>query len=307
MPKWLKIYLSGALMGAADVVPGVSGGTVAFILGVYDRLIAALSGVNKDSISMLFKGDFEGLWRHFDGAFLCTLGAGIVTSIFLIAGVITHLLAEYPTFVWSFFFGLILASAVFLLQQIKGFTGRHLLALFVGVFVGASLSLLVPTRLETSHLMVFLAGMIAICAMILPGISGSFLLLIMGLYGYVLSAVKGLDLLVIGVFAAGALVGLLSFSKLLNYMLKKAHAMTLSILTGIMLGALVKVWPWKETLRWELVGDKKLPVESHLMLPWQLSDYQFSTDFLLPMVFILVGILVVFCPHYIYLRNEDKS
>ncbi|BFM51062.1 DUF368 domain-containing protein [Marinomonas sp. THO17] len=306
MPKWLKIYLSGALMGAADVVPGVSGGTVAFILGVYDRLIAALSGVNKNSVSMLFKGDFKGLWRHFDGTFLFTLGAGIVTSIFLIAGVITHLLAEYPIFVWSFFFGLILVSAIFLLQQIKGFAGRHLVALLVGIVIGASVSLLVPTRMEASHLMVFLAGMIAICAMILPGISGSFLLLIMGLYGYVLSAVKNLDLLIISIFACGALIGLLSFSKLLNLMLKKAHAMTLSILTGIMLGALVKVWPWKETLRWEQIGNNNLPVESHLMMPWQLSNYHFTTDFLLPMVFILMGILVVFCPRYIYLRNEDK-
>ena len=180
MPKWLKVYLSGVLMGAADVVPGVSGGTIAFIVGVYDRLIAALSGVNKTSFSLLMKGDIKALWRHFDGAFLLPLGAGIVTSIFLIAGLITHLLAVYPLYLWSFFFGLILASAYFLINQIEDFSVRHLGGLIVGVVLGASLSLLVPTQLNTSLLMVFFSGMIAICAMILPGISGSFLLLMMG-------------------------------------------------------------------------------------------------------------------------------
>ncbi|AEF55630.1 DUF368 domain-containing protein [Marinomonas posidonica] len=307
MPKWLKIYLSGVLMGAADVVPGVSGGTVAFIVGVYDRLIAALSGVNKDSIQMLFKGDVKALWRHFDGGFLLALGAGVVTSIFLIAGLITHLLAVYPTYLWSFFFGLILASAVFLLKQVNHFSVRHGVVLIVGIIAGASLSLLVPTSMSTSSPMVFVAGMIAICAMILPGISGSFLLLIMGMYSFVLNAVKSFDLTVIIIFAAGALVGLLSFSKLLNYLLNKAHAMTLSFLTGIMLGALVKVWPWKETLSWEQIGDKKIPVETNLILPWQASSYQFLNDLAVPMAFILVGVLMVFYASYIYLRNEDKS
>lgn len=307
MPKWLKIYLSGVLMGAADVVPGVSGGTVAFIVGVYDRLIAALSGVNKDSIQMLFKGDVKALWRHFDGGFLLALGAGVVTSIFLIAGLITHLLAVYPTYLWSFFFGLILASAVFLLKQVKSFSVRHGIALIVGISAGASLSLLVPTTMNTSNFMVFFAGMIAICAMILPGISGSFLLLIMGMYGFVLNAIKSFDLTVIIIFAAGALVGLLSFSKFLNYLLHKAHAMTLSFLTGIMLGALVKVWPWKVTISWEQVGDKNIPVETDLIWPWQVPNYQLLNDLVVPMAFILVGVLMIFCASYIYLRNEDKS
>jgi putative membrane protein len=307
MPKWLKVYLSGVLMGAADVVPGVSGGTIAFILGVYDRLIGALSGVNKDSLGMLVKGDVKALWRHFDGAFLLSLGAGIITSIILIAGVITHLLVVYPIYLWSFFFGLILASAYFLINQIVGFSWRHFGGLMVGVVLGASLSLLVPTQLNTSLVMVFFSGMIAICAMILPGISGSFLLLIMGMYGFILSAIKSFDIAVILVFSAGALIGLLSFSKVLHYLLGHARSMTLSFLTGTMLGALVKVWPWKITDTWSVIGDKKLPLEEHLILPWDLPNFYWLTDFLLPSVFIFIGFLSVVLISYIFLRNSTNS
>lgn len=306
MPNWLKVYLGGVMMGAADVVPGVSGGTIAFILGLYDRLINALSGVNKDSIKLLLKGDFKGLWGHFDGRFLLPLGLGILTSIFAIAGLITHLLATYPEYLWSFFFGLILASAYFLISQIHAFSSRHFACLVVGIAVGAAISLIVPTQLSTSYPIVFVSGMIAICAMILPGISGSFLLLMMGMYGFILGAVKSFDLLIIAIFACGALIGLLSFSKVLNYLLKHAKQVTLSALTGIMLGALVKVWPWKVTDSWVIIGDKKLPVEEHLILPWQLMSYQISTDLLLPLVFILLGFFSVFLISYVSLRKIYK-
>lgn len=293
MPKWLRIYFSGVLMGAADVVPGVSGGTIAFILGIYDRLIGALSGVNTQSVALLRKGDLKALWHHFDGAFLLTLGAGVVTSIFLLAGVITHLLVEYPSYLWSFFFGLILASAYFLISQIAYFSWRHFFVVLIGVAFGASLSLLVPTQFDTSLTMVFFSGVIAICAMILPGISGSFLLLIMGMYGFILSAIKNLDFVVIFTFAVGAVIGLLSFSKILNLLLLRARSMTLSLLTGIMLGALVKVWPWKVADAWSVVGDKKIPTNETLVLPWQLADYVWLSDLLLPCSFILAGLLSV--------------
>ncbi|MGO3739675.1 MAG: DUF368 domain-containing protein [Marinomonas foliarum] len=306
MPKWLKVYLSGVLMGAADVVPGVSGGTIAFILGVYERLINALSGVNKDSLCMLFKGNVKALWQHFDGAFLLSLGAGIVTSIFLLAGLITHLLLEYPSYLWSFFFGLILASAYFLISQIEGFTHRHFAGLIVGIAIGTSLSLLVPTQLNTSLIMVFFSGMIAICAMILPGISGSFLLLMMGMYGFILSAVKSVDLAVIATFAAGALIGLLSFSKILRYLLNHVRSMTLSVLTGVMLGALVKVWPWKVTDEWALIGDKKYPIQEHLILPWNGINFYWPMDFLLPVVFVFMGFLSVVLISYIFLRKDTN-
>ena len=306
MPKWLKIYVSGLLMGAADVVPGVSGGTVAFILGVYERLISALSGVNKESLKMLFKGEIKALWSHFDGTFLLVLGSGILTSIVLIAGVITHLLEAYPSYLWGFFFGLILASACFLLKQIEGFTWRHLSVMLIGIVIGASLSLLVPIQAETSLVMVFFSGMIAICAMILPGISGSFLLLMMGMYGFILSAIKTVDLPIITVFSLGALIGLLSFSKVLSYLLQHARSITLAALTGVMLGALVKVWPWKIIEESLGMSDKNMPFQEHLVLPWQLPNYYFWTDLVYPTLCISVGFLSVFLISNIILRNLDK-
>lgn len=306
MPKGLKIYFSGLLMGAADVVPGVSGGTIAFILGVYDRLISALSRVNKESVNMLLKADFRALWRHFDGTFLLLLGSGVVTSIFLLAGVVTYLLEVYPSYLWSFFFGLILASAKLLVDQIHEFNWRHCVVMLLGISIGMSLSLLVPTQFNTSLVMVFLSGMVAICAMILPGISGSFLLLMMGMYGFILSAIKSFDLLVISVFAAGALIGLLSFSKVLNYLLNKARYMTLAALTGVMLGALVKVWPWKVVTEWMVFSDKKIPLKESLVLPWELPNFLFWTDFVYPSLFILLGFLSVILISYIFLRNSDK-
>lgn len=307
MLRWLKIYMSGLLMGAADIVPGVSGGTIAFILGIYDRLIQALSEVNKDSIELLLKGDVKTLWHHFDGAFLLVLGSGILTSIFLFAGVLSHLLVVYPSYLWSFFLGFILAAAYFLINQIVDFGLRHFYLLVAGAAVGASLSLLVPTQLNTSLVMVFFSGMIAICAMILPGLSGSFLLLMMGMYGFILSAIKSLDIVVIIVFASGALIGLLSFSKVLHYLLSHARSMTLSALTGVMLGALVKVWPWKVQDAWRIVNNKKVSFEERLVLPWELPNFYFWTDLILPLSCILIGFLSIFFISYISLRNSGKA
>ncbi|MEO9273918.1 DUF368 domain-containing protein [Marinomonas sp. 5E14-1] len=306
MPKGLKIYLSGLLMGAADVVPGVSGGTIAFILGVYDRLISALSRVNKDSVKLLLKADFKALWLYFDGIFLVLLGSGILTSVFILAGLVTYLLDVYPSYLWSFFFGLILASAKLLINQIQEFNWRHFLIMMLGAGVGMSLSLLVPTQFDTSLSMVFFSGMVAICAMILPGISGSFLLLIMGMYGFILSAIKSFDLLVISVFSAGALIGLLSFSKILNYLLNRVRFMTLAALTGVMLGALVKVWPWKVVTEWGLFSGKKIPLKDCLVLPWDVPNFHFLTSFAYPVLFVLVGFLSVILISYIFLRNSDK-
>ncbi|WCN08511.1 DUF368 domain-containing protein [Marinomonas mediterranea] len=294
MPKWLKTYLSGVLMGAADVVPGVSGGTIAFIVGIYDRLIHALSGVNKASVIMLFKGDIKGLWQHFDLGFLLVLAAGILTSIVSLAGIITHALSDYPIWVWSFFFGLILASAWMLAREFNLYNRKNVLSLFVGVVVGASLSMLVPMHISLSLSLVFFAGMIAICAMILPGISGSFLLLMMGLYGDILLSIKEFNIVVIAVFGCGALVGLLSFSKLLNWMLSRYRELSMAMLTGVMLGALVKVWPWKEVTDVMVVGDKQVPVSEALLLPWNLEHYSMFGDFLGPLCVLLLGLFSVF-------------
>ncbi|SBS24558.1 hypothetical protein MAQ5080_00024 [Marinomonas aquimarina] len=303
MPKWLKIYLSGVLMGAADVVPGVSGGTMAFIVGIYDRLIHALSGVNGTSLKMLCKGDVKGLWQHFDGAFLLTLLLGIATSIFGIASIVTTLLLEYPVWLWSFFFGLILSSAYILIHEMKRFKWQHGVVMLLGIAVGAVLSMLVPTQVDTGLGMVFVSGMIAICAMILPGISGSFILLMMGMYGFIITAVKDLNGVVMAIFALGALLGLLSFSKLLNWLLQHAKSITLALLTGVMLGALVKVWPWKQAISYIEIGHKRVPSEEQLLLPWQMLNYDLVDGLLIPCALIFLGAALVYSAHYISLQK----
>lgn len=307
MLKWFKIYVSGIFMGAADVVPGVSGGTIAFILGIYDRLINALSGVNTDSIRWLLTGQIRKLWQHFDGTFLCVLGAGILTSILVFAQVITYWLETYPVFLWSFFFGLILASAVYLIAQIERFKSPQLLALMLGGCVGVAASIMVPTQIAVSTGMIFISGMIAICAMILPGISGSFILLMLGMYGPVMQAIKTLQFDVIGIFASGAVVGLLSFSKILKWLLDRYHAITLSGLTGIMLGALVKVWPWKETKEWIQLGDKQVSAVEALIFPWQQHTFVLLDDVLLPLLCLLTGIMSVVLINYIFLPKKQTA
>ena len=183
MPEWLRVYLSGVLMGAADIVPGVSGGTIAFIVGIYDRLIGALSQVNGEALRLLRQRNFKGIWQHFDGTFLLVLVLGIGSSIFTLAGVMSELLANSPILLWSFFFGLILASAYILLKMIPQKHSATWFLMLLGVVIGAILSLLVPTQVTVNTPMVFFSGVIAICAMILPGISGSFILLMLGMYG----------------------------------------------------------------------------------------------------------------------------
>ncbi|MFT2112235.1 DUF368 domain-containing protein [Marinomonas sp. 2405UD68-3] len=307
MSNLIKVFFSGLLMGIADIVPGVSGGTMAFILGVYDRLINALSGVNKESVTMLFKGDLKGLWNHFDLGFLLTLGLGIVTSVVLFAQVITYWLNEYPVNLWSFFFGLILASAVLLLKQIETIGLHTVFVCLCGVATGVIASVLVPSQFDVTYSIIFFAGMIAICAMILPGISGSFLLLLMGMYEFIISSIRLMQLDVVAAFASGALIGLLSFSRLLKWLLSTYKSITLAGLTGIMLGALTKVWPWKEAQDWVIVGDKKIPIVESLVMPWDLVMYDFIRDLVIPILYMGSGVISVVLISYIFLPKVIKT
>lgn len=256
---------------------------------------------------MLCKGDIKGLWHHFDGGFLLALLLGVVTSIFGLASIITTLLHDYPVWLWSFFFGLIVASAYILIHEMPSFSVKQGFVMLLGIIIGAALSLLVPTQVDTSLAMVFCSGMIAICAMILPGISGSFILLMLGMYGFIITSVKNFDLAVIAVFAIGAVLGLLSFSKLLHWLLRHAKSTTLAMLTGVMLGALVKVWPWKETVSFIEVGSKRLPAEEKLLLPWNMMDFNFLNDLLVPSGLMILGALLVYGAHYISLQKANTQ
>jgi putative membrane protein len=244
------VFLRGMLMGAADIVPGVSGGTMAFITGIYDTLIDSIRAIDAAFVRMLVKMDIRGAWEHVNGGFLLALLLGIATSIFSLARLISWILAHYPVPLWAFFFGLILASALVLLRQVGRWNAGRVLSLLVGVGVALAIGLSPVVGFDGGMAGVFLAGFLAICAMILPGISGSFILVLLGMYGTVLAAVKSLDLFFLAVFAAGAAGGLLCFSRLLYWLLHRYHQGTMALLTGFLFGSLVVVWPWKRVLAW---------------------------------------------------------
>ena len=235
-------------MGAADVVPGVSGGTIAFITGIYEELIESIKSVNLSSIKLLLNFKLKDFWKAVNGNFLLSLVVGIAISFLSIAKLIKYLLEQHPILIWSFFFGLIVASALVIAKKITEWKLRSIIAMIVGIGIAYMVTVVTPAETTNAYWFLFLSGALAICAMILPGISGAFILLLLGKYEFVLNALSSFKLDIIAVVAAGAVVGLLSFSNLLSWLLKKYHNMTIALLSGFMIGSLNKVWPWKETV-----------------------------------------------------------
>lgn len=254
-------------MGAADVVPGVSGGSIALIAGIYQKLLDSIKSIDKTALGFLLKFELKELWNHINGSFLITLFAGILTSIFSLSKVITYLMDNHPIPLWSFFCGLIIISAVIILRDIKRWNFGVILSLLIGTVAAYWVTGLPPTTTPDTLWFTFVAGAIAICAMILPGISGSFLLLVMGQYERIIGAVNDRDLLTIGLFGAGCIVGLLSFSRLISWLLKHYHSITIAVLSGFMLGSLNKIWPWKEVLSYRMSssGVQKPFITENLM------------------------------------------
>ena len=242
-------------MGAADVIPGVSGGTIAFIMGIYDEFVGSIAKVDSEAVKLLFKGKLREFWKHINGNFLLSLVAGIGASVVVLAGIMQMLLSNHPIQTWAFFFGLIVASSIFILRGISGWKVRDGLFLVFGCILGVVVCTLSPTQTPDALWFIFLSGAIAICAMILPGISGSFILLILGKYQYIMGVISGLtsgenvasNLLILAVFMIGAVVGIIAFSKFLHWLLARWHKETLIVLAGFIIGSLVKVWPWSNT------------------------------------------------------------
>ena len=252
MNRHLKDYallmLKGMGMGAADVVPGVSGGTIAFIVGIYEELINSIKSINGHSLKLLLSGKLAAFWKAVNANFLLSIIAGIGISVFSLAKIITYLLVTHPILVWSFFFGLVLASTWFVSKDIKHWNWKTILSFVAGSLMAFFITVATPAETPSNLLFIFLCGAIAICAMILPGISGSFILVLLGKYFYIMEAVKTLNISVILVFMGGAAIGITSFSRVLSFALGKFHDITIAVLAGFMLGSLNKVWPWKETI-----------------------------------------------------------
>lgn len=281
-------------MGAADIVPGVSGGTIALIAGIYEEFINALKSFSS-VLPILKKEGIPGAWRHVNGNFLLALFGGIAVSLFSLVLFIKFALAEYPILLWSFFFGLIVASCYFVGKTVKKWEVSSIIALLIGTLAIYYITDPGLGIMQTSESLgfVFLSGMLAICAMILPGISGSFILVLLGKYAFVIEALSDLKIDIIITFALGCLTGLLSFSHLLSFLLRKYYSITIALLTGFMIGSLNKIWPWKNTLDWGLDRHgEKIPVIQENVLPQDLlnSDPQLLYASLLA----IVGFALIF-------------
>lgn len=246
MRETLGIYLRGAAMGVADLIPGVSGGTVALVTGIYDRLVAAIASVGWPALRLLLRGEIAAAWRSVDGGFLLTLFAGIATSVLSLAGLLHHLLETTPQLVWALFLGLIAASILHMARVIGHWRADTVVALAAGAAIAWWITHLPPMSGNDSLLWVAVCGMLAISAWILPGISGSFVLLVLGMYEYVIGAIRSLDLPVLAIFAIGCGTGLLLFTRALRWALARFHAQIIALLTGFLIGSLPLLWPWQD-------------------------------------------------------------
>lgn len=243
---YILLYLKGIAMGTADVIPGVSGGTVAFISGIYDELLHSIKAIDGEAFRLLFKLKLKDFWVKINGNFLATLFAGIVTSLLSLAKLMTYLLTHHPILIWSFFFGLILVAAPLVLREIKRWSVNAIISFVVGIVTAYYITVVTPTESPNNLLFIFFSGALAICAMILPGISGAFILLLIGKYQYMITALIEFNIPIVLVFVAGCAVGILSFSRLLSWVLDHYHSVAVALLAGFMLGSLNKVWPWRE-------------------------------------------------------------
>ncbi|WP_235689713.1 DUF368 domain-containing protein [Fulvivirga lutea] len=251
----LLTYLKGMAMGGADVVPGVSGGTIAFITGIYTELLDSIKSINGESLGLLFKFKLADFWKSVNGKFLLPLFLGVLTSLLSLAKILKYLLENEAISIWSFFFGLIVVSSLLVLREIKKWNVSVIASMLVGVAIAYWITITSPAETTEAYWFIFLSGCIAICAMILPGISGAFILLILGKYEFIIQAVTERDLLVIGVFALGCIVGLLSFARAVSWLLKNYHDLAVALLSGFMIGSLNKVWPWKIALAFRINSE----------------------------------------------------
>ncbi len=241
----LLLYIKGLAMGAADVVPGVSGGTIAFVTGIYIELINTIKSLNLRALQTLKSEGIGAAWRFINGRFIVILLAGILTSLFSLAQVMQYLLVEHPLPLWSFFTGLIVASVVYLMRQNPLRSTYEKLIFFVGIGIAYGISIAPPVVLEGTVVTMFLAGSIALCAMILPGISGSFILVLLGLYPVFIGAIANLQIDILTAFALGGIIGLMLFSRLLSWLLARFETLVIATMCGFLIGSLSIIWPWK--------------------------------------------------------------
>lgn len=317
--QYLLITAKGLAMGAADVVPGVSGGTIAFISGIYEELITTIHKLDLGFFKIWKKEGFSKAWKHYNLSFLLALFSGVLISILSLAKLITWLLAFYPIAVWSFFFGLVIASIIYVGKQISKWRLLVVLALIIATVLSYLVTIAEPIGSPDSIWFLFLAGFIAIIAMILPGISGAFILLLMGAYttviGIITQLTEGISTLdtnlilnslgKILIFGLGAIVGLKLFSKVLNWLFKHHKNLILAVLTGFMIGALNKIWPWKEVLQYRLNhAGEEVPFLERSILP---QNFDGNPQVILAIAFAVIGFLTIFLLERVAVKKQNPT
>jgi len=288
------LFLKGMGMGAADVVPGVSGGTIAFITGIYEELISSIKSIDLEALKLLLRLRLKLFWKKINGDFLIILFGGILLSVFSLARLLRWLMENQPVLIWSFFFGLIIASAIVVTRKIKEWKPSTVFGLIIGTVAMYLITRTTPATTTDAYWYIFITGALAICAMVLPGISGAFILLILGKYQFILAAVSEFNIPVLIVFGLGIVSGLLSFANMLSWLFRKYHDLTVSVLAGFIIGSLNKIWPWKETLR-ETVsshGDT-VPVVQRNVLPHIYREITGNDHLLLYALLLMIGAFIL--------------
>jgi putative membrane protein len=292
---YLFLYIKGIGMGAADVIPGVSGGTIAFITGIYEELINSIRKVDVDALKLLKQFKIGEFWLKINGSFLIAVLSGIVTSLLSLAKLMNYLLVTFPIPVWSFFFGLILISAPLILREVKVWSVSAVITGIAGIGFAYWITIVSPAQTPSNLFFIFLCGALAICAMILPGISGAFILLLLGKYEFMIKSLVEMNFAVVAVFVTGCAIGLLTFSRFLSWVLTHYRYPTLALLSGFMLGSLNKVWPWKEVISFRLnTAGEQVPAIDQSIWPGQyLEKTGNDPQVFHARLFVALGILIV--------------
>ena len=295
----IDLYLKGVFMGIAEIIPGVSGGTIAFITGIYEELIDSIKSVDGKSIKLLFRLKFSLFWKQINGAFLLTLLLGMLTSILALSRVIVFLIDQHSFKIWGFFFGLIIASAIVIFYQIETVNSKVVVSTVIGLVISSYIALEAPSSTPNSNLFIFISGAIAISAMILPGISGSFILVFLSKYEFILNALNNFDVAVISIFIGGCIVGLATFSRVFSYLFKKYNDVVISVLIGFLLGSLFKIWPFYKVLEYNISNE---PIYTNPVLP---SSSQ-ESELVYFIVFSIIGFISMWLleKKYIGLNKE---
>lgn len=294
--KYIRLYLTGFGMGTADLIPGVSGGTVAFLSGIYEELLYTIKSLSGDFLKIVLKGQIRQAVRIIPFKFLIPLGLGLFSAIFSLANLLSYMLAEHPSFIWAFFFGLVLASTFIVLKRVVRWDLSDRLSFLISAIITYFIVGMIPIETPNNLPFIFISGAIAICAMILPGISGSFILLLLGKYQQILGAVTERDFLTLGVFMAGCVIGLALFARVLSWLFKNHHDISVAILAGVMLGSIRKIWPWQEVVSTRINSHGEVvPLIVNNVLP-SAFDLQF----------LLVATLMVFGAGFVMYLDRYK-